>query len=102
MLAVAGVAVTLIGVVLLLLVLAAQAGILAPPVRVGAGAVLAVGLVGVGVLFNRRIGGRIGGIALAATGIAAAYMDVIAVTTVYHWAPPVFGLLIASRSAAVV
>ncbi|CAN5305090.1 DUF2339 domain-containing protein [soil metagenome] len=94
-LAVAGVAVTLIGVVLLL-VLAAQAGILAPPVRVGAGAVLAAGLVGVGVLFNRRTGGRIGGIALAATGIAAAYMDVIAVTTIYHWAPPVIGLLIAS------
>ncbi|CAN5607973.1 DUF2339 domain-containing protein [soil metagenome] len=94
-LAVAGVAVTLVGVVLLL-VLAAQAGILAPPIRVGAGAVLAAALVGIAVRFNRRPGGRVGGIALAATGIAAAYMDVIAVTTIYHWVPPVAGLLIAS------
>ena len=45
-LAVAGVAVTLIGVVLLL-VLAAQAGILRPEIRVGAGALLAGALVGV-------------------------------------------------------
>ena len=43
-LAVAGVAVTLIGVVLLL-VLAAQAGILRPEIRVGAGALLAGALV---------------------------------------------------------
>jgi Predicted membrane protein (DUF2339) len=94
-LAVAGVAVTLVGVVLLL-VLAAQAGILAPPIRVGAGVVLAAALVGVAVRFNRRPGGRIGGIALAATGFAAAYLDVIAVTIIYHWVTPVAGLLIAS------
>ncbi|MET0896916.1 MAG: DUF2339 domain-containing protein [Mycobacterium sp.] len=94
-LAVAGVAVTLIGVVLLL-VLAAQAGLLAPPVRVGAGAVLAAGLVGAALRVHRGIGGRVGGIALAATGIAAGYMNVIAVTTIYHWVPPVLGLLLAS------
>ena len=94
-LAVAGVGVTLIGVVLLL-VLAAQAGILRPEMRVGAGAVLAGALVVVGVRLNRRPGGRVGGIALAATGIAAAYMDVIAVTTIYHWTTPVAGLLLAS------
>ena len=34
-----------------------------------------------------RPGGRVGAIALAATGIAAAYMDVIAVTTIYDWVP---------------
>ena len=34
---------------------------------------------------NRRPGGRVGAIALAATGIAAAYIDVIAVTTIYGW-----------------
>ncbi|CAN5264947.1 DUF2339 domain-containing protein [soil metagenome] len=94
-LAVAGVAVTLVGVVMLL-VLAAQAGILAPPVRVTAGAVLAVALVGVALRLNSRPGGRIGGIALAATGIAAAYIDVIAVTTIYDWVPPVAGLLLAA------
>ncbi|HEX3289274.1 MAG TPA: DUF2339 domain-containing protein [Mycobacterium sp.] len=94
-LAVAGVAVTLIGVVLLL-VLAAQAGILRPEIRVGAGALLAGALVAVAARLNTRPGGRIGAIALAATGIAAAYMDVIAVTTVYDWVSAPFGLGIAA------
>jgi len=52
-LAVAGVAVTLIGVVLLL-VLAAQAGILRPEIRVGAGVVLAGALVAIAVRLNSR------------------------------------------------
>lgn len=95
LLAVAGVAVTLIGVVLLL-VLAAQAGILRPEIRVGAGALLAFALVGVAVHLNSRPGGRVGAVALAATGVAAAYMDVIAVTTIYHWVGPVVGLILAS------
>ena len=65
LLAVAGVAVTLIGVVLLL-VLAAQAGILRPEFRVAAGAVLAAALVGaacVAVRATRRAGrcDRVGG-----------------------------------------
>ncbi|OBK76909.1 DUF2339 domain-containing protein, partial [Mycobacterium sp. 1274761.0] len=94
-LAVAGVAVTLIGVVMLL-VLAAQAGILRPEIRVGAGAVLAAGLVGVATRLNTRPGGRVGAIALAATGIAAAYMDVIAITTIYDWVPAAAGLVIAT------
>ena len=51
--------------------------------RCGAG----VALVGAGWWLHRRPGGRVGAIALAATGIAAAYIDVIAVTTVYHWVP---------------
>ena len=99
MLAVAGVAVTLIGVVLLL-VLAAQAGILRPEFRVAGGAVLAAALVGRRVVAVRRPGGRVGAIALAATGIAAAYMDVIAVTTIYHWVPAPVGLVIAARRSA--
>ena len=94
-LAVAGVAVTLIGVVLLL-VLAAQAGILRPEIRVGAGAVLAGALVGVAVRLYARPGGRVGAIALAATGIAAAYMDVIAVTTIYDWVSAPVGLVLAA------
>src|SRR5207344_3241567 len=94
-LAVAGVAVTLIGVVLLL-VLAAQAGILRPEIRVGAGALLAGALVVVGTRLNARPGGRVGAIALAATGIAAAYIDVIAVTTIYGWVPAPIGLVIAA------
>ncbi|CAN5436015.1 DUF2339 domain-containing protein [soil metagenome] len=95
LLAVAGVAVTLVGVVLLV-VLAAQAGILRPEIRVGAGALLAAGLVAIAGWLNRRAGGRIGAIALAATGIAAAYIDVIAVTTIYHWVAPAVSLIIAS------
>lgn len=95
LLAVAGVAVTLIGVVLLV-VLAAQAGILRPEIRVGAGALLAAGLVAIADRLNRRTGGRIGAIALAATGIAAAYIDVIAVTTIYHWVAAPVSLIIAS------
>ena len=95
MLAVAGVAVTLIGVVLLL-VLAAQAGILRPQIRVGAGALLAAALVAVAARLNVRPGGRIGAIALAATGVAAAYKDVIAVTTIYHWLNAPVGLVIAA------
>jgi uncharacterized membrane protein len=94
-LAVAGVAVTLIGVVLLL-VLAAQAGILRPEIRVGAGAFLAGALVAVAARLNGRPGGRVGAIALAATGVAAAYMDVIAVTTIYGWVSAPVGLAIAA------
>ena len=94
-LAVAGVAVTLVGVVLLL-VLAAQAGILRPEFRVTAGAILAGALVGTGWWLNSRPGGRVGAIALAATGIAAAYMDVIAVTTIYGWVTAPVGLALAA------
>ncbi|AQT80315.1 hypothetical protein B1R94_15145 [Mycolicibacterium litorale] len=83
-LAVAGVGVTLVGVVLLL-VLAAQAGLLRPELRVAAGAGLAAGLIGIAVRLRTRPGGQIGAIALSATGIAAAYLDVLAVTTIYHW-----------------
>ena len=94
-LAIAGVAVTLIGVVLLL-VLAAQAGILRPEFRVAGGAVLAAGLVAAAWWLHARPGGRVGAIALAATGIAAAYMDVIAVTTIYDWVPAAVGLVLAA------
>jgi uncharacterized membrane protein len=94
-LAVAGVAVTLIGVVLLL-VLAAQAGILRPEFRVAGGAVLAGALVAAAWWQYARPGGRVGAIALAATGVAAAYMDVIAVTTIYHWVPAAVGLVVAA------
>ncbi|KUI01027.1 DUF2339 domain-containing protein, partial [Mycobacterium sp. IS-3022] len=95
LLAVAGVAVTLIGVVFLL-VLAAQAGVLRPEIRVAAGAMLAAGLVGAARWLYTRPGGRVGAIALAATGTAAAYMDVIAVTTIYDWVSAPAALLIAA------
>lgn len=89
-LAVAGVAVTLIGVVMLL-VLAAQAGVFGPVPRVVAGAAFSAALVGAGMRVYHRSGGRVGGVALAATGFAGAYLDVIAVTTIYDWLHPVPG-----------
>ncbi|GAA1481281.1 DUF2339 domain-containing protein [Gordonia sinesedis] len=98
-LATAGVAVTLIGVALLL-VLAAQAGILRPEFRVAGGAALALGLVGAGVWLQRKTDGRVGAIALAATGIAAGYLDVLAVTRIYEWLPIVGGLSAAALVAA--
>jgi uncharacterized membrane protein len=98
-LGVVGVTVTLVGVVLLL-VLAAQAGILRPEVRVSAGVVLAAGLLGVARWLRGRPGGRVGAIAPAATGMATAYVDVIAVTAIYGWIPPATGLLFAAALAA--
>ncbi|MFD3510658.1 DUF2339 domain-containing protein [Nocardia sp. NPDC058666] len=90
-LAVAGVGVTLVG-VLMLLVLAAQAGFFGPVARVVAGAALSVGLVGAGWRVFGRPGGRVGGIALVATGIAGLYLDVVAVTGYYRWVPGGVGL----------
>ncbi|MET8873547.1 DUF2339 domain-containing protein [Nocardia sp. NPDC004604] len=98
-LAVAGVGVTLIGVVMLL-VLAAQAGFFGPVPRVVAGAMFSAALVGVGVRVFGRAGGRVGGISLAATGIAGAYLDVVAVTAIYGWLHPVVGLGVALAVAA--
>lgn len=94
-LAAAGVAVTLIGVALLL-VLAAQAGLLRPEFRVGTGAVLAAGLVVAATRLKTRPGGTVGAVALAATGIAAAYIDVVAVTTIYEWLSAPVGLVLAA------
>ena len=94
LLAVAGAGVTLVGVVLLL-VLAAQAGFFGPVARVAAGGALSAALVVVGGYVFGRTGGRVGGIALVATGIAGAYLDVVAMTTVYEWVAAPLGLLIA-------
>ncbi|MFD8243827.1 DUF2339 domain-containing protein [Nocardia sp. NPDC059691] len=94
LLALAGVAVTLIGVAMLL-VLAAQAGFFGPVPRVIAGAIFSAVLLAAGVRVFQRTGGRVGGIALAATGIAGAYLDVVAVTAIYHWLHPALGLAVA-------
>ncbi|GAB4589753.1 hypothetical protein Ntsu_75850 [Nocardia sp. IFM 10818] len=98
-LAVAGVGVTLIGVVMLL-VLAAQAGFFGPVPRVVAGAVFSAALVAVGMRVHGRAGGRVGAVALAATGIAGGYLDVVAVTAVYGWLHPVLGYAVALGIAA--
>jgi uncharacterized membrane protein len=91
LLAWAGAAVTLLGVVFLL-VLAAQRGWLRPEVRIGGGAALAVALVAAGWFAHRRPGGKAGGYALAATGFAALYLDVVAATALYRYLPVAGGL----------
>lgn len=98
-LAVAGAGVTLVGVVMLL-VLAAQAGWFGPELRVGAGAVFSLALVYVGSRVFGRSGGRVGGIAIAATGIAGLYLNVVAVTVIYEWLEPALGLAAAFGIAA--
>ncbi|MEV6770655.1 DUF2339 domain-containing protein [Nocardia sp. NPDC051030] len=98
-LAVAGVAVTLIGVVMLL-VLAAQAGFFGPVPRVIAGALFSGALVGVAMRVHRKVGGQVGAIALAATGIAGGYLNVVAVTTIYGWLSPAVGYVVAFGIAA--
>jgi uncharacterized membrane protein len=101
-LGIAGAVVTLLGVAMLL-VLAAQRGWFGPVPRVLAGAALAAGLVVVGVRARRRDeaeGRRTAGpVAITGTGYAAAYLDLVAVTAVYGWAPPSVGLLVAGALA---
>ncbi|QQQ76436.1 DUF2339 domain-containing protein [Saccharothrix sp. 6-C] len=86
-----GGAVTLLGVVLLL-VLAVQRGYLGPLPRVLGGAALGGALVGLGLWLHRTPAGRTGAFALAATGIAVLYLDVIAATSIYSYLPEGGGL----------
>jgi uncharacterized membrane protein len=97
--AVAGSAVTLIGVVMLL-VLAAQGGWFGPVPRVVGGAVLALGLVGLALRVHRRENGRAGAVALAGTGAAGLYLDVVAATALYGWLPAPVGLAVGAAVAA--
>jgi uncharacterized membrane protein len=90
--------VTLLGIVLLL-VLAANRGWLAPEARVVGGAVLALALVGVAAWVDRRPGGRTGAVALAATGVAGLYLDVAAATAYYEYLPVAAGLALAVVAA---
>ena len=95
----AGVLVTLIGVVMLL-VIAARAGLLRPELRVGGGALLSAALLAGSTRLHQRLGGRIGAIALAATGTAGLFLCVLAATNFYGWIPAVAGLTLAAVVAA--
>ena len=85
--------VTLLGVVLLL-VLAVQRDYLGPLPRVVGGAALALVLVGIGLRLHRTETARTGAFALAATGVAALYLDVVAATKIYEFLPEWAGLAI--------
>ncbi len=86
-----GGAVTLLGIVLLL-VLAIQRGWFGPLPRVIVGAALGLTLVGIGLRLHRTPAGRTGAFALAATGIATLYLDAIAATTIFEYLPAYAGL----------
>jgi uncharacterized membrane protein len=88
----AGGVVTMAGVVLLL-VLAIQRGYLGPLPRVLLGAGLGLALAGIGMRLHPNQSSRTGAYALAATGIAVLYLDVIAATTLHGFLPPYAGLL---------
>ncbi len=88
----AGGVVTLLGVVLLL-VLAIQRGYLGPLPRVLLGAGLGLALAGIGMRLHPNAAARTGAYALAATGIAVLYLDVVAATSLYDFLPPWGGLL---------
>ncbi|WP_026448950.1 DUF2339 domain-containing protein [Actinopolyspora mortivallis] len=88
-----GGAVTLLGVVFLLM-LAVQRGWLGPATRVLGGAGLGAVLLAAAFRVRGRPGGTSGSYALAATGFAALYLDVVAATVLYDYLS-VFGGLTA-------
>lgn len=94
-----GGAVTLVGVVLMM-VLAIQRGWIGPVPRVLLGAVLAAALIAVSLRAHRTPAGRAGAFALAATGIAALYLDIVAATALLDLLPPWLGLLLGLLVAA--
>ncbi|MFC6705157.1 DUF2339 domain-containing protein [Flexivirga alba] len=98
LLVLAGGAITLIGVVMLL-VIAARAGLLNPQVRVGGGAALSVALIAAALRVHGRPGGSIGGTALAGTGIAGLFIVTVAMTSFYEWIPALGGLALAGAIA---
>ena len=101
-LALSGAVVTLIGIAMLL-ALAVQQGWFVPELRVLLGMALALGLVAAGHVVREResLTGRSSAapVALAATGYAAGYLDVVAITTVYGWVPRGAGLVLAALVA---
>ncbi len=88
-----GGAVTLAGVVLLL-VLAVQRGYIGPLPRVLLGVALGVALVAIALRLHRSPDERTGAIAIAATGAAVLYLDAIAATAYYHFVPAWAGLVV--------
>ncbi|WP_433266836.1 DUF2339 domain-containing protein [Actinosynnema sp. CS-041913] len=86
-----GGAVTLLGVVLLL-ILAVQRGYLGPLPRVIGGAALGAALIGIALRLHRSETSRTGAFAVAATGFAVLYLDVVAATSIYSYLPEGGGL----------
>ena len=90
-----GAVVTLIGVAFLLAI-AIAAGVFGPLPRVITGAALSGALIAGGAVARRRSPGTAGGEALAATGLAGAYLTLLAATALYDFVPGSLGLVLAA------
>ncbi|GAA4838975.1 hypothetical protein GCM10023201_30400 [Actinomycetospora corticicola] len=102
LLAATGTGVTLLGVVLLL-VLAASRGWFGAEARVGFGALVGLGLLGAGIVLQRRRADEGAGegaadpgpVSLAATGLTALYLTVAAAASLYDLLPSVVAVVLA-------
>jgi uncharacterized membrane protein len=99
-LAVAGGAVTALGITLLF-VLAAERGWIGPLERVAAGALVSALFFGAGLLLHRRYGQIAGGLAAVGAGIAGGYATLAAAAVLYHLVPDAAALGIAAAIAGV-
>ena len=97
-LAVAGGAVTALGITLLF-VLAAERGWIGPEERVAAGALLSTLAFAAGVLLHRRYGQVAAGLAAVGAGIAGGYATLAAAAALYHLVPDAAALAIAAAIA---
>lgn len=97
-LAVAGGAVTALGITLLF-VLAAERGWIGPMERVAAGALLSTLAFGAGVVLHRRYGQIAAGLAAVGAGIAGGYATLAAAAALYHLVPDAAALAIAAAIA---
>ena len=97
-LAVAGGAVTALGITLLF-VLAAERGWIGPEERVAAGALLSTLVFAAGVLLHRRHGQVAAGLAAVGAGIAGGYATLAAAAALYHLVPDAAALAIAAAIA---
>jgi len=97
-LAVAGGAVTALGIALLF-VLAAERGWIGPMERVAAGALLSTLAFGAGVVLHRRYGQIAAGLAAVGAGIAGGYATLAAAAALYHLVPDAAALAIAAAIA---
>ncbi|XVX19650.1 DUF2339 domain-containing protein [Actinomycetota bacterium] len=94
-----GAGITLIGVAMLLAI-AIRNGLFGPIPRVVSGAALAIALVAAAHVLRARTGNHAGAVAVAATGYAAAYLDIVGATAIYGWLPDAAGLALAGLVAA--
>ncbi|HYX83622.1 MAG TPA: DUF2339 domain-containing protein [Gaiellales bacterium] len=93
-----GGAVTLLG-ILFFFILAAQHGLFTPPLRLGLGTLVSLGLLGFALRIHRREGRMQAALAAAATGVAGLYTTLLAATSLYGYVDRPVALLLAGGIA---